>query len=165
MNSGNTKAVYLFHGSCAEPPHMEIGVSFEAAGETGKARALAEGTPMIDLAGIGAYWKKPRWVTANGEWHPGERYPQVGFSVTNLSRPAENVIAFYNYQASIYEQSNHFSARPQNSGYELWGLAGKRIWQWPYSAGQCRSAHRPEVGDERRSGGVSFAVRDRPAIA
>jgi hypothetical protein len=46
---------------------MEIGVSFEAAGETGKSRALAEGTPMIDSAGIGAYWKKPRWEIANHE--------------------------------------------------------------------------------------------------
>jgi hypothetical protein len=38
---------------------MEIGVSFKAAGET-KSRLLAEGTPMIDGAGIGAQWKKPR---------------------------------------------------------------------------------------------------------
>jgi hypothetical protein len=33
----------------------------------GKSRALAEGTPMIDSAGIGAYWKKPRWEIANHE--------------------------------------------------------------------------------------------------
>ncbi len=36
------------------------------------------------------------------EWHPGELYPRVGLdplrgsSVTNLSRPAEDVVAFYN---------------------------------------------------------------------
>jgi hypothetical protein len=30
------------------------------------------------------------------EWHPGELYPRVGFIVTNMSRPAENVVAFYN---------------------------------------------------------------------
>jgi hypothetical protein len=35
-------------------------------------------------------------VIANGEWHPGELYPWVGFIVTNMSRPAENVVAFYN---------------------------------------------------------------------
>jgi hypothetical protein len=29
------------------------------------------------------------------EWHPGELYPRVGFIVTNMSRPAENVVAFY----------------------------------------------------------------------
>ena len=30
------------------------------------------------------------------EWHPGELYPRVGFIVTNLSRPAKRVVAFYN---------------------------------------------------------------------
>ncbi len=30
------------------------------------------------------------------EWHPGEPYPRVGFIVTNLSRPTERVVAFYN---------------------------------------------------------------------
>ncbi len=29
-------------------------------------------------------------------WHQGELYPRVGFIVTNISRPAENVVAFYN---------------------------------------------------------------------
>jgi len=33
---------------------------------------------------------------AKVEWHPGELYPRVGFIVTNLSRPAERVVAFYN---------------------------------------------------------------------
>ena len=28
--------------------------------------------------------------------HPGELYPRVGFIVTNLSRPADRVVAFYN---------------------------------------------------------------------
>jgi hypothetical protein len=51
---------------------------------------------MIDFVGIGAHSKKPRWMIANGEWQPGELYPRVGFLVTNMSRPAENVVAFYN---------------------------------------------------------------------
>ncbi len=33
---------------------------------------------------------------AKVEWHPGELVPRVGFIVTNLSRPAEGVVAFYN---------------------------------------------------------------------
>jgi hypothetical protein len=33
---------------------------------------------------------------AKVEWHPGELYPRVGFVVTNLSQPAERVMAFYN---------------------------------------------------------------------
>src|SRR5262245_42191164 len=41
-------------------------------------------------------WTKPRRVIAQVEWHPGELYPRVGFIVTNLSRPAERVVAFYN---------------------------------------------------------------------
>src|SRR5215467_4536705 len=35
-------------------------------------------------------------VIAKVEWHPGELYPRVGFIVTNLSRPADRVVAFYN---------------------------------------------------------------------
>jgi hypothetical protein len=35
-------------------------------------------------------------VIAKVEWHPGELYPRVGFIVTNMSRPAKNVVAFYN---------------------------------------------------------------------
>jgi hypothetical protein len=41
-------------------------------------------------------WTKPRRVVAKIEWHPGELYPRVGFIVTNMARPAENVVAFYN---------------------------------------------------------------------
>jgi Transposase DDE domain group 1 len=35
-------------------------------------------------------------VIAKVEWHPEELYPRVGFIVTNMSRPAERVVAFYN---------------------------------------------------------------------
>jgi hypothetical protein len=41
-------------------------------------------------------WTKPRRVIAKVEWHPGELYPRVGFIVTNMSCPAERVVAFYN---------------------------------------------------------------------
>ena len=43
-----------------------------------------------------ASWSKPRRVIAKVEWHPGELVPRVGFIVTNMSRPAERVVAFYN---------------------------------------------------------------------
>jgi hypothetical protein len=39
-------------------------------------------------------WTKPHRVAAKVEWHPGELYPRVGFIVTNMTRPAENVVAF-----------------------------------------------------------------------
>ena len=41
-------------------------------------------------------WNKKRRAVAKVEWHPGELVPRVGFIVTNLSRPAERVVAFYN---------------------------------------------------------------------
>ncbi len=43
-----------------------------------------------------ASWSKPRRVVAKVEWNPGELYPRVGFIVTNMARPAENVVAFKN---------------------------------------------------------------------
>jgi hypothetical protein len=45
-------------------------------------------------------WTKPRRVVAKVEWHPGELYPRVGFIVTNMTRPAERVVAFYNQRGT-----------------------------------------------------------------
>src|SRR6516165_1523244 len=45
-------------------------------------------------------WSKPRRVIAKVEWHPEELYPRVGFIVTNMSRPAERVVAFYNQRGT-----------------------------------------------------------------
>ena len=45
-------------------------------------------------------WTKPRRVIAKVEWHPGELYPRVGFIVTNMSRPAERVVASQTYGRS-----------------------------------------------------------------
>ena len=45
-------------------------------------------------------WRKARRVVAKVEWHPGELYPRVGFIVTNLARPAERVVAFYNQRGT-----------------------------------------------------------------
>jgi hypothetical protein len=47
-----------------------------------------------------ASWTRPRRVVAKVEWHPGELYPRVGFIVTNLSRPAERVVSFYNQRGT-----------------------------------------------------------------
>jgi hypothetical protein len=43
-------------------------------------------------------WDKKRRVVAKVEWHPGELVPRVGFIATNLSRPAERVVAFDNHR-------------------------------------------------------------------
>ncbi len=45
-------------------------------------------------------WKKPRRVVAKVEWHPGELCPRVGFIVTNLARPAERIVGFYNHRGT-----------------------------------------------------------------
>jgi hypothetical protein len=57
---------------------------------------------------------KPRRVIAKVEWHPGELYPRVGFIVTNLSRPAERVVAFYNQRGTA----------------EQWIKEGKNAIKW-----------------------------------
>jgi hypothetical protein len=53
-------------------------------------------------------WDRKRRVVAKSlpprragvEWHPGELVPRVGYIVTNLSRPAERVVAFYNHRGT-----------------------------------------------------------------
>ena len=59
-------------------------------------------------------WDKPRRVVAKVEWHPGELYPRVGFIVTNLGRPAERVVAFYNQRGTA----------------EQWIKGGKNAIRW-----------------------------------
>jgi hypothetical protein len=39
-------------------------------------------------------------VVAKVKWHPGELCQRVGFIVTNLARPAEGVVAFYNHRGN-----------------------------------------------------------------
>jgi hypothetical protein len=52
--------------------------------------------------------------TLTVEWHPGELYPRVGFLVTNLARPAERVVAFYNQRGTA----------------EQWIKEGKNAVKW-----------------------------------
>jgi hypothetical protein len=59
-------------------------------------------------------WKTSRRVVAKVEWHPGELYPRVGFIVTNLSRPAERVVGFYNQRGTC----------------EQWIKEGKNAVKW-----------------------------------
>ena len=59
-------------------------------------------------------WDRKRRVVAKVEWHPGDLYPRVGFIVTNLSRPAERVVAFYNHRGTA----------------EQWIKEGKNAIKW-----------------------------------
>jgi len=45
-------------------------------------------------------WDRKRRVVAKVEWHPSQLYPTVGFIVTNLTRPARRVVAFYNMRGT-----------------------------------------------------------------
>jgi len=69
-------------------------------------------------------WTKPRRVIAKVEWHPGELYPRVGFIVTNLARPAERVVAFYNKRGTC----------------EQWIKEGKGAIKWTRLSCQRRAA-------------------------
>jgi hypothetical protein len=66
-------------------------------------------------------WAKARRVVAKVEWHPGELYPRVGFIVTNLPRPAERIVAFYNGRGTA----------------EQWIKEGKNAIRWTRLS--CRS--------------------------
>ena len=68
-----------------------------------------------------ASWSKARRVVAKVEWHPGELYPRVGFIVTNLSRPADRVVALYNQRGTA----------------EQWIKEGKTAIKWTRLS--CRS--------------------------
>jgi Transposase DDE domain group 1 len=61
-------------------------------------------------------WNKSRRVVAKVEWHPSELYPRVGFIVTNLARPAERVVAFYNQRALRNNGSRKARARLNGRG-------------------------------------------------
>src|SRR3954453_12766756 len=66
-------------------------------------------------------WSRSRRVVAKVEWHPGELYPRVGFLVTNLCRPPERVVAFYNQRCTA----------------EQWIKEGKNAAKWTRLS--CRS--------------------------
>ena len=63
-------------------------------------------------------WTKPRRVVAKVEWHSGELYPRVGFIVTNMTRPVERVVAFYNKRGTC----------------EQWIKEGKGAIKWTANA-------------------------------
>jgi hypothetical protein len=61
---------------------------------------------------------EPRRVVAKVEWHPGELLPRVGFTVTNLRRPAESVVAFCDHRGAA-EQWIKEGARRRSAGPRL----------------------------------------------
>ena len=72
-------------------------------------------------------WARKRRIVAKVEWHPGDLYPRVGFIVTNLSRPAERVVTFYNQRGTA----------------EQWIKEGKNAIKWTRLS--CRKFRNNEV--------------------
>jgi len=70
-------------------------------------------------------WSHSRRVVAKVEWHPGELYPRVGFLVTNLCRPPERVVAFYNGRGTA----------------EQWIREGKSAAKWTRLSCRSRKAN------------------------
>src|ERR1019366_5320633 len=73
--------------------------------------------PVVWYAGFlyqAKSWNRAWRVVAKVEWHNGELFPRVGFIVTNLSRPAKQVVRFY----------------PQRGTAEQWIKEGKNAVKW-----------------------------------
>jgi hypothetical protein len=65
--------------------------------------------PELQLSGAKLETSAPR-----GREDPGELYPRVGFIVTNMTRPAERVVGFYNQRGTA----------------EQWIKEGKNAVKW-----------------------------------
>jgi hypothetical protein len=89
---------------------------------------------------------KPRQVIAKVGWHPEELYPRVGFVVTNMSRPAERVVAFYNKRGTC----------------EQWIKEGKGAIKWTRLS--CRSRPTPCGSSFMRSPTISAISCGRLAL-
>jgi hypothetical protein len=73
--------------------------------------------PVVWYAGFlyqAKSWDRARRVVAKVEWHSGELFPRVGFIVTNLTRPAKQVVRFYNQRGTA----------------EQWIKEGKNAVKW-----------------------------------
>ncbi len=99
-------------------------------------------------------WTRPRRVVARVEWHQGELYPRVGFIVTNLSRPSERVVKFYNGRGTA----------------EQWIKEGKNALRWTRLS--CRPfrrsappASRARLQHRELRAHAGFAQRDRTVVA
>jgi hypothetical protein len=110
-------------------------------------------------------WDRKRRVVAKVEWHPGELYPRVGFIVTNLSRPAERVVWFYNQRGKAEQHTQvprqrrpAAASRPGLQSRQLHADAGfakgGRALVADHAAG--------EIGEDRCQGRQPWPVRHVP---
>jgi Transposase DDE domain group 1 len=112
-------------------------------------------------------WKKPRRVVSKVEWHPDELYPRIGFIVTNLSRPTERIVAFYNQRGTMDQRGqgrDQIDFRPPSDP-----LARLQSWRPHAHAGDAAGrgavvADQParEADQDRRQGPQPRPLRHLP---
>ena len=105
-------------------------------------------------------------VVAKVEWHAGELYPQVGFIVTNLVRPAEPIDAFYNQRGTAertvldptpYSRKRRFAVKALRQGAGApWRLNSRR------SAGKRRTINPKLIRAAREY--ASFALLQTASV-
>jgi Transposase DDE domain group 1 len=91
-------------------------------------------------------WTKPRRVVAKVEWHPGELYPRVGFIVTNMTRPAERVVAFYNKRGTCEQwiKEGKGAIKWTRLSCRTFAANAVRLMRWPtISVTSCARWRRP----------------------
>src|SRR5262249_22124952 len=96
------------------------------------------------------------------EWHPGELYPRVGFIVTNLSRPAERVVVFYNKRGTCEQWIK------EGKGAIKWSRSpfSPLIWSKPPWKVACRAGSElPVSAMPRPSGRVSTGCSASPVLS
>src|SRR6516162_9740078 len=125
----------LHHPAASQP---RLAGQDRLSAEAGRATAARGATLLRQLRLSGAELEEPRRVVAKVEWHPGELCPRVGFIVTNLSRPVERVVAFYNQRGTA----------------EQWIKEGKGAIKWtrfmPFLRCQRRPPSAPRPGLQPR---------------
>ena len=104
--------------SLQEGPYFPRVRARRGVSETGRHPNSAASSPIpLPVSGRVFPMSEARRVVAKVEWNPGELYPRVGFIVTNMSRPAESVVAFYTSAARVNNGSRKARARSDGPGF------------------------------------------------
>jgi len=125
------------HHTSAENPILQGRIGYLLKRSVGRHPVMCVVPCQFHLSG--GKLTKPRRVIAKVEWHPGELIPRVGFIVTNLSRPAERVVAFYNKRGT----------------WEQWIKEGKGAIKWTRVVIAARSPPTPCGSSFMRSPTIS----------
>ena len=109
-------------------------------------------------------WNKPRRVVAKVEWHPGELYPRDGFIITNLARPAERVVAFYNQRGTCeqYIKEGQNAIKWTRLSYRTFAASTVRLQLHALAYNLGNFMRTLEADQDRRQGRQPRALRCLP---